>query len=181
MTGGVGWNGLGVGLGSLWRLADAETRSISPENFSGAKGAGGMATEGTGADYARDLGIAFQLTNIVRDVGEDARRGRIYLPQEDLGRFNVPASDVIRAHATPAFTALMAFEVERAREWYARALAKLQGRDRRAQRAGLAMAAIYQTLLEEIARDGYRVLERRIALTPLRKLWIAMKTNWRGR
>ncbi|HEX6137779.1 MAG TPA: squalene/phytoene synthase family protein, partial [Casimicrobiaceae bacterium] len=81
---------------------------------------------------------------------------------------------------TPAFAGLMAFEVNRAREWYERALAKLPARDRRAQRAGLAMAAIYRTLLDEIARDGYRVLDRRIALTPLRKLWIATRAAWQA-
>ena len=130
--------------------------------------------------YARDLGIAFQLTNIIRDVGEDARRGRIYLPQDDLARFGVAPSDVLRATASPAFVELMRFEVDRARGWYGRALAKLPPRDRRAQRAGLAMAAIYRTLLDEIARDGYRVLDRRIALTPLRKLWIATRAAWRA-
>jgi phytoene synthase len=129
-------------------------------------------------DYARDLGIAFQLTNIIRDVGEDARRGRIYLPQDELARFGVAPSDVLRARHSDAFVALMRFQVERARAWYDRALARLPARDRRAQRAGLAMAAIYRTLLEEIARDGYRVLDRRIALTPLRKLWIATRTAW---
>jgi len=129
--------------------------------------------------YARDLGIAFQLTNIIRDVGEDARRGRIYLPQDDLARFGVAPSDVLRATASPEFVELMRFEVDRARGWYGRALAKLPPRDRRAQRAGLAMAAIYRTLLDEIARDGYRVLDRRIALTPLRKLWIATRAAWR--
>ena len=129
-------------------------------------------------DYARDLGIAFQLTNIIRDVGEDARRGRIYLPQDELARFGVAPSDVLRARHSDAFVALMRFQVERARAWYDRALAKLPARDRHAQRAGLAMAAIYRTLLEEIARDGYRVLDRRIALTPLRKLWIATRTAW---
>ena len=130
--------------------------------------------------YARDLGIAFQLTNIIRDVGEDARRGRIYLPQDDLARFGVAPSDVLRATASPAFVELMRFEVDRARGWYGRALAKLPPRDRRAQRAGLAMAAIYRTLLDEIARDGYRVLDRRIALTALRKLWIATRAAWRA-
>jgi len=128
--------------------------------------------------YARDLGVAFQLTNIIRDVGEDARRGRIYLPQDELARFGVAPSDVLRARHSDAFVALMRFQVERARAWYDRAFAKLPARDRRAQRAGLAMAAIYRTLLEEIARDGYRVLDRRIALTPLRKLWIATRTAW---
>ncbi|HEU4663381.1 MAG TPA: presqualene diphosphate synthase HpnD [Dokdonella sp.] len=131
-------------------------------------------------EYARKLGIAFQLTNIVRDVGEDARRGRIYLPQEDLARFGVQGSDILRAHATPAFVELMRFEVDRAQHWYDDALGSLPARDRRAQRAGLAMAAIYRTLLDEIARDGYRVLSRRVALTPLRKLWIATRAAWRA-
>ena len=130
--------------------------------------------------YARDLGIAFQLTNIIRDVGEDARRGRIYLPQEDLARFGVASADVLQARSSSEFAALMAFEVERARSWYDRALAQLPQADRRSQRAGLAMAAIYRTLLDEIARDGYQVLDRRIALTPLRKLWIAWNTARRG-
>ena len=132
--------------------------------------------EASTAGFARDLGIAFQLTNIVRDVGEDARRGRIYLPQEDLARFDVSASAILRAREEPGFGALMAFEVERAGAWYDRAMAQLAPRDRKAQRASLAMAAIYRTLLDEIARDGYHVLDRRIALTPLRKLWIAWRT-----
>ena len=131
-------------------------------------------------DYARDLGIAFQLTNIVRDVGEDARRGRIYLPQEDLARFGVASSALMAGKPSGDFTALMAFEVERARVWYDRALGKLPPEDRHAQRTGLAMAAIYRTLLDEIARDGYRVLDRRLALTPLRKLWIAWRTARRA-
>ena len=131
-------------------------------------------------DYARDLGIAFQLTNIIRDVGEDARRGRVYLPLDELARYGVAASDVLLGRWSPGFAGLMAFEVERARAWYDRALGKLPRRDRRAQRAGLAMAAIYRTLLDEIARDGYRVLDRRIALTPLRKLWIATRAAWRA-
>jgi len=130
--------------------------------------------------YARKLGIAFQLTNIIRDVGEDARRGRVYLPQEDLARFGVPASDVLRGQASPAFVELMRFETERARAWYDAAFAALPARDRHAQRAGIAMAAIYRTLLDDIARDGYRVLDRRIALTPLRKLWIATRATWRA-
>jgi phytoene synthase len=132
--------------------------------------------EASTAGFARDLGIAFQLTNIIRDVGEDARRGRIYLPQEDLARFGVSASALLRAREEPGFGALMAFEVERAGAWYDRAMAQLAPRDRKAQRASLAMAAIYRTLLDEIARDGYHVLDRRIALTPLRKLWIAWRT-----
>jgi len=125
--------------------------------------------------YARDLGVAFQLTNIVRDVGEDARRGRIYLPQDDLARFHVAPSSLAQGATSDAFKAMMAFEAERARGWYARAFAQLDPGDRHAQRPGLIMAAIYRTLLDEIERDGYRVLDRRIALTPLRKLWIAWK------
>ncbi len=134
-------------------------------------------TEPATLGYARDLGIAFQLTNICRDVGEDARRGRIYLPQEDLTRFGVAPSSLLRADYSESFARLMAFEVDRAREWYARALAQLPAADRRAQRTGLIMAGIYQTLLAEIARDGYRVLDRRMSLTPLRKLYIAWKTS----
>jgi phytoene synthase len=128
--------------------------------------------------YAHDLGIAFQLTNIIRDVGEDARRGRIYLPQEELARFGVPAADLLRQRASAGFAALMAHQVARARSWYDKALAALPATDRRAQRPGLIMAAIYRRLLDEIEHDGFRVLDRRIALTPLAKAWIAWKTSW---
>jgi phytoene synthase len=130
--------------------------------------------------FARDLGIAFQLTNIVRDVGEDAMRGRVYLPQDELARFGVSPSEVLKRGYSERFSALMAFQVQRAREWYARALGQLPAQDRRSQRAGLVMAAIYRALLDEIARDGYRVLDRRIALTPLRKFAIAWKTAFRA-
>ena len=128
--------------------------------------------------YARDLGVAFQLTNIIRDVGEDARRGRIYLPQDELQSHGVAAADIFQRRVTPAFTALMAQQVARARAFYARALAALPSIDRRAQRPGLVMAAIYQALLRRIERDGFHVLDRRIALTPLAKAWIAWKTSW---
>ena len=130
--------------------------------------------------YARDLGIAFQLTNIIRDVGEDARRGRIYLPQDELARHDVAAASLLRHESSPALTALMTEQVERARGWHARAMAELPAEDRRAQLPGLVMAAIYRTLLDEIERDRYRVLDHRIALTPLRKLWIAWKTARRA-
>ena len=130
--------------------------------------------------YARDLGVAFQLTNIIRDVGEDARRGRIYLPQDELARHGVSASSLLRRETGDGLTALMADQVARARSWYTRALTALPDEDREAQRPGLVMAAIYSTLLTEIERDGYRVLDRRIALTPLRKLWIAWTTSRRG-
>ncbi|AJP48488.1 phytoene synthase [Rugosibacter aromaticivorans] len=126
--------------------------------------------------YAHDLGLAFQLTNIIRDVGEDARRGRIYLPQEDLARFGVTESDILQARYSANFQRLMAFQIERAQATYNQALAQLPAADRKAQRAGLVMAAIYRTLLAEIARDGCHVLHQRISLTPLRKLWLAGKT-----
>jgi phytoene synthase len=128
--------------------------------------------------YARDLGIAFQLTNIIRDVGEDARRGRIYLPQDEMERFGVTGADLHRQHVTPGFKALMAFQVQRARAFYDKALAALPAVDRRSQRPGLIMAAIYRSLLDEIERDGFRVLDRRLSLTPLRKDWLAWKTSW---
>jgi 15-cis-phytoene synthase len=127
-------------------------------------------------DYAEDLGLAFQLTNIIRDVGEDARRGRIYLPLHELAQFGVTADDIAQARESPAFRELMEFQIERAHGYYEQALAKLPSADRKAQRAGLVMAAIYRTLLEEIRADGSRVLTQRTALTPLRKLWIAWHT-----
>ena len=128
--------------------------------------------------YARELGIAFQLTNIIRDVGEDAQRGRIYLPQDELRRFDVGNAAIFARKSTPAFASLMAFQVERARAYYANAFAALPTRDRRAQRPGLMMAAVYRALLAEIERDSYRVLDRRVSLTPLYKAWIAWKTSW---
>jgi 15-cis-phytoene synthase len=126
--------------------------------------------------YAQDLGIAFQLTNIVRDVGEDARRGRIYVPQSDLARHGVTAASVLQCQGGDAFRMLMANQVTRACDWYDRAFATLPPEDRAAQKPGLIMAAIYRALLDEIVRDNYDVLSHRIALTPLRKLWIAWKT-----
>jgi phytoene synthase len=128
--------------------------------------------------YARDLGVAFQLTNIVRDVGEDASRGRIYLPQDELASGGVREEDILQRRTTPAFTALMERQVARARAWSAKALAALPAADRRAQRPGLIMAAIYERLLDEIERGGFRVLEQRISLTPLAKAWLAWKTSW---
>jgi 15-cis-phytoene synthase len=130
--------------------------------------------------YARDLGIAFQLTNIIRDVGEDARRGRIYLPQDELARHGVTATSLLRCEGGEGMVPLMKDQIARARRWYAQARDALPDEDRRAQRPGLIMAAIYGALLDEIEHDGYHVLDRRIALTPLRKLWIAWKTARRG-
>ena len=126
--------------------------------------------------YAENLGIAFQLTNIIRDVGEDARRDRVYLPLDELARFNVSVADIMHARHTEAFTRLMEFQVARALEYYSTAMQWLPAEDRRAQRTGLIMAAIYRTLLDKLRADGLRVLTHRTSLTPLRKLWIAWKT-----
>jgi len=126
--------------------------------------------------YAHELGLAFQLTNIIRDVGEDARRGRIYLPQDELARFGVHETDLLNGRDTPEFQALMQFQYERAVACYERAREALPARARRDQRAGLVMAAIYRTLLDEIRRDCFPVLRARVSLTPLRKLWLASKT-----
>ena len=130
-------------------------------------------------EYAEELGLAFQLTNIIRDVGEDARRGRVYLPADELARHGLTVEDILSRRGSEAFRAVMAEQADRAEATYARALARLHPEDRRNQRAGLIMAAIYRTLLAEIRRDGFPVLEGRVSLTPIRKLWIAWKT-WIG-
>ncbi len=133
-------------------------------------------TERQTQKYAHDLGMAFQLTNIIRDVGEDARRGRIYLPLDELQRFDVPVADILNTRHSDNFQRLMEFQIERAEHYYAQAMSELPAADRKAQRPGLVMAAIYRTLLDEIKRDGCQVLRQRISLPPLRKLWIAWRT-----
>jgi len=130
--------------------------------------------------YAHDLGMAFQLTNIIRDVGEDARRGRVYLPLDELKKFDVSISDILNARHSEKFVALMNFQADRAEQYYDQALAHLPKEDRKSQRTGLIMAAIYRTLLKEIRRDGFLVLDRRTSLTPLRKLWLAWWTAVRN-
>ncbi len=131
-------------------------------------------------EYAESLGLAFQLTNIIRDVGEDARRERVYLPQDELARFGLTAEDILARRNGEAFRRMMEFQAERAQSFYDLAFSKLAPVDRANQRAGLIMAAIYRTLLDEIRRDRFDVLDKRIALTPLRKLWIAWKTWVKG-
>ncbi|MGB6241959.1 MAG: presqualene diphosphate synthase HpnD [Castellaniella sp.] len=125
--------------------------------------------------YAETLGLAFQMTNIIRDVGDDARRGRIYLPADDMAQHGVSVDDILDGRYTDGFAALMQQQTVRARELYRDAMRLLPEADRRAQRPGLMMAAIYHTLLDEIERDGWHVLNQRIALTPIRKLWLAWK------
>ena len=130
--------------------------------------------------YAHNLGTAFQLTNIIRDVGEDARRGRVYLPLDELQRFEVPVADILNARYTDNFCRLMEFQIKRAEQYYVQAMSELPSIDRKTQRPGLVMAAIYCTLLDEIKRDGCQVLTQRTSLTPIRKLWIAWRTWIKG-
>ena len=142
-------------------------------------------TEAATVQYAHRLGLAMQLTNIIRDVGEDARRGRIYLPMSELQHFGVTAQELLKRDSpwgySERFVALMRFQSERAHRLYDEAMALLPEADRAAQKPGLMMANIYRTLLREIEADGFRVLHQRTSLTPLRKLWIAWRTHWRGR
>jgi 15-cis-phytoene synthase len=131
--------------------------------------------------YAHDLGLAFQLTNILRDVGDDARRGRIYLPQDELARFGVTEDDILAGRYTPQMQELLAFQAQRAREFYERALGELPEADRRAQRPGLIMAAIYRRLLDEIVAGGYRVLGDPPRLSTGLKLKLAIDAFWKYR
>ncbi len=140
----------------------------------------GQTSEQTTA-YAHALGQALQLTNIIRDVGEDARRGRIYLPMSDLKQFEVPAQEILNSQYSDRFSALMRFQAERAQGLYDQALALLPAVDRRTQKPGLMMASIYRALLREIESENFAVLHQRIALTPLRKLWLAWKVQALGR
>lgn len=130
--------------------------------------------------YAHKLGQALQLTNIIRDVGEDALRGRIYLPVNELQQFDVKAHEILKRSYSDRFTALMKFQAQRAQGLYDEALALLPEADRRAQKPGLMMASIYRDLLREIERDNFQVLHQRVSLTPLRKLWLAWKVQALG-
>ena len=135
-------------------------------------------------DYAHRLGLAMQLTNIIRDVGDDARRGRIYLPISELQEFGVKAHELLARQRpwgySDRFTALMTFQAQRAHRLFDEAFALLPPEDRPRQRPGLMMANIYRNLLREIEAQGFQVLHQRTSLTPLRKLWIAAQTQWRG-
>jgi phytoene synthase len=138
-------------------------------------------TQAQTTDYAHKLGLAFQLTNIIRDVGEDALRGRIYLPVNELQQFDVKAHEVLQRVHSERFVALMKFQAQRAHTFYDEALALLPPQDRRAQKPGLMMASIYRTLLREIEAEDFKVLDQRISLTPVRKLWLAWKVQALGR
>jgi phytoene synthase len=131
--------------------------------------------------YAHTLGQALQLTNIIRDVGEDAMRGRIYIPINELQKFDVKAHEVLKRQYSDRFTALMQFQAQRAHTLYDRALTLLPESDRRNQKPGLMMASIYRTLLREIESTQFQVLHQRVRLTPLRKLWLAWRVQALGR
>jgi phytoene synthase len=135
-------------------------------------------------DYAHRLGLAMQLTNIIRDVGDDARRGRIYLPISELQQFGVKAHELLARQRpwgySDRFTALMSFQAQRAHQLFDEAFSLLPLEDRPRQRPGLMMANIYRNLLREIEAQGFQVLHQRTSLTPLRKLLIAAQTQWRG-
>lgn len=130
--------------------------------------------------YAHKLGLAFQLTNIIRDVGEDAMRGRVYLPVSELQQFDVKAHEILKRTPSERFTALMKFQTNRAQSLYDEAFSLLPAADRRAQKPGLMMASIYRTLLVEIEKDNFQVLNQRVSLTPLRKFWLAWKVQALG-
>ena len=130
--------------------------------------------------YAHDLGMAFQLTNIIRDVGEDARRGRIYLPLDELRKANVTEDDILQSRESPAVKELIDYQIERAETYYDKALRELPVEDTKQQRTGLMMAAIYRTLLREIKTDSAeKVLNSRTSIPPLRKFMLAMQTYFK--
>ncbi len=126
--------------------------------------------------YARELGMALQLTNILRDVYEDAQRGRVYIPQDELAKFGISNDDLLNRHMSKKTMALFEYQANRAKKHYEKAFSYLPDEDRYLQRSGIIMSDIYRALLSEIEKDGFRVLEHRIKLTPIRKLWIA----WQG-
>jgi len=125
-------------------------------------------------DYAVNLGIALQLTNILRDLGTDAERGRIYLPLDELRRFGYPEDDLLHGRYTPGYFALMRFQADRAQAYYRAARAVLPKIDRRRLAAAEIMGAIYRALLTEIERRQFRVFGERIRLSTPRKLAIAL-------
>lgn len=126
--------------------------------------------------YAGQLGTAFQLTNILRDVREDAERGRIYLPLDELLQYRINPRDLLDVRVPDGLREMLGFQAQRARRYYQRAMSHLPPADRYAQRSGLIMAEIYRTLLDEMEADEFRVMQQRLSLTPLRKFWIAWKT-----
>lgn len=132
-------------------------------------------------DFARDLGMALQLTNIIRDLREDADRGRLYLPSEDMERFGVRPADFMQPKTSERMRKLLEFQAQRAFDYYDKALQALPAEDRLKQTSSLVMAKIYRQLLLEIQADGFKVLEQRISLTPIRKVLLAWGVLWSQR
>jgi len=132
-----------------------------------------------GEAYAENLGLALQLTNILRDVAEDAREGRIYLPLEDLKKFDVSEEDLLQGRETLGFAQLMQFQARRAQEFYRRASLAFPVEYRRELVAAEAMRGIYYEILEAMRGDTFRVLEKRYRLSLLRKAWIGFRA-WTG-
>lgn len=129
--------------------------------------------------YAHDLGLAFQLTNVVRDVAEDSQRGRIYIPQEDLEKFKVDPTHLSLKTTTPEAKKLFEFQIKRAQHYYEQAESKLPEEDRYSQRAGLIMSAVYQRILREIQRKDYAILDSKISVSKFRKAWAAWQAAQR--
>lgn len=127
--------------------------------------------------YAHDLGMALQLTNILRDVREDAKRDRVYIPASELQQFGVNVSDFLKPETPDNVYKLFKFQADRARKFYQQALENLPDEDRYSQRSGIMMKVIYESLLNELELDGFKVLEHQIKLTPLRKIWLAWQTS----
>src|SRR5256885_7467381 len=120
-------------------------------------------------DYALELGLALQMTNIIRDVGKDLRSGRIYLPQEDLARFDYPEVDLLQRKYTDAFVRLMEFESDRAEDFFSRAAALLPREDRRSMVAAEIMASVYHALLRRMKSDRFRVFDKEYRLSKIEK------------
>ncbi|MEC5406762.1 squalene/phytoene synthase family protein [Paraburkholderia sp. MPAMCS5] len=166
------------GVGGTFASLVARAASVSTSANQAAGKATSSATDGIQAPaWSSPLGEALLLAQLVAETGNDARHGRIYIPIDEMQRFNVTAADLINRKYTDAFTELMRFQTKRARDALQTALAAVPGNERRVQRTLVADAALASALLDEIERDGYHVLHQRIALTPIRKLWIA----WRAR
>lgn len=128
--------------------------------------------------YARQLGLALQMVNIIRDVGEDARRGRIYIPEDKLQEFSIAPQEILNLQLAngKSFEALMSNLAQQAKNYYDSAINHLAPEDRHKQRSGLIMAKIYFTILQEIERSKFAVLQQKISITPIRKLWVAWRT-----
>ncbi|AQG98552.1 squalene synthase HpnD [Burkholderia sp. KK1] len=129
------------------------------------------------AAWAAPLGAALLLAERVQEIGDDARFGRIYIPIDELQRFNVTAADIINRKYSDAFSDLMRYQTDRARRALGDALAAIPAAERATQRVLRARAALSLALFDEIERENFQVLHQRISLTPIRKLWIAWKTR----